>query len=533
MNNSSVHSPTSTFSVSAIVEKISNGTLKVPQFQRDFVWTLLQAASLLDSILKRYPIGSLILWETNEKLHAERKIGGLSLSPTPSGQRPTYVLDGQQRVTAVFAALQGLTIEIKGKKTDFSTLVIDFTAKSGEKWVVIDNSAFKGDEKVRLRDLFDGNFKGLRPDFIERASQFHQQLHEEKDLSAITLTNAPTEKATEVFERINTHGKKLTVFDVMVAKTFGGNSGFDLGERFRVLDADFRRANFGISESVVLQAACAIITGKEPSRKNIFAINRKTFADNWPRVEKALRAATDYLHNTIGVPNSRLLPYEALVVAFAFVFDRVDCKPNSQQKKWLQHYFWSASLGDRYEAHVESTLAEDLKQLQKVVDNEPPVFDFHVYCAWDDIRDYGNFRLNSAYIKALICLMHQASPRSFINGEKVVIDDVLHKGNSKNYHHFFPRAYLKEIGNDNPDHIANITLLRAAQNQSLGDRSPKAYIPRYKSDAVTIETTLKSQFIDAKKQDAWIDNYSNFKEMRCRMLASAIKAKLVTKEMMK
>jgi hypothetical protein len=491
------------------------------------------AASLLDSILKRYPISSLILWETNEKLHAEKKIGDLSLSPTPSGQRPTYVLDGQQRVTAIFAALRGLTIEIKGKKTDFSTLVVDFTARSSENWVVIDNSAFKAAEKIRLRDLYSRNFGELHPDFIERASQFHQQLHEEKDLSAIMLTNAPTEVATEVFERINTHGKKLTVFDVMVAKTFGGNTGFDLGERFRVLNADFRRVNFEISTSVVLQAACAIITSKEPSRKNILAISRRTFADNWPRVEKALRAATDYLHNTIGVPNSRLLPYEALVVAFAFVFDRTNCKPNSQQKRWLQHYFWSAALGDRYEAHIESTLSEDLKQLQKVVDNEPPMFDFHVYCAWDDIRDYGHFRLNSAYIKALVCLMHKAAPLSFINGEKVVIDDVLHRGNSKNYHHFFPKAYLEKIGNDNPDHIANITLLGAAQNQSLGDTPPKTHIPRYKSDATTVETTLKSQFIDAQKQDDWIDSYDTFKEMRCEMLARAIKAKLVTKEMMK
>lgn len=494
------------------------------------------AALLIDSVLKRYPIGSLILWETTEKLYSEKEIGGLTLPPTPKGQPTTYVLDGQQRVTTLFAALQGLELKYKGKILDFGTLVVDVAAKDSENWVLESGSSLKEDETIGLRELFDGgdgNFEHLRPDLVERAAQWHEQLNSQKDISAIVLIGARPEVATEVFERINTHGKKLTAFDVMVAKTFNVEPPFDLGESFRSLDDDFRRKNFRISPNAVLQAACAIITGKEPSRKNILAISRKTFADNWPRVEKALRAATDYLHNTIGVPNSRLLPYEALVVAFAFVFDRVDCKPNFQQKKWLQHYFWSAALGDRYEAHVESTLAVDLKQLQKVVDNEPPMFDFHVYCAWDDIRDYGHFRLNSAYIKALICLMHKAAPRSFINGEKVVIDDVLLRGSRKNYHHFFPKAYLEKIGNDNPDHIANITLLGAAQNQSLGDTPPKTYIPRYKSDAVTIETTLKSQFIDAKKQDAWIDNYSNFKEMRCRMLASAIKAKLVTKEMMK
>ena len=106
MNYSSIQSPTSTFSIGEVVEKVNNGTLKIPQFQRDFVWTLPMAASLLDSVLRRYPIGSLILWETKEKLHAEKEIGGLSLPPTPSGQCTTYVLDGQQRVTTLFAALR-------------------------------------------------------------------------------------------------------------------------------------------------------------------------------------------------------------------------------------------------------------------------------------------------------------------------------------------------------------------------------------------------------------------------------------------
>jgi len=453
----------------------------------------------------------------------------LTLPPTPRGQPTTYVLDGQQRVTTLFAALQGLKLQYRGRILDFGTLVVDVAAKDSENWVLVSSSSLKADETVGLRDLFDDNFKGLRPELIERASQWHRQLHEEKDLSAIMLTNAPTEVATEVFERINTHGKKLTVFDVMVAKTFSSKADFDLGWKFRVLDADFKGADFSISPNAVLQAACAIITGKEPSRKNVFAVNQRKFVDAWPRVEKALRAATDYLRNTIGVPNSRLLPYEALVVAFAFTFDRVDCKPDSQQKKWLQHYFWSASLSNRYEAHVESTLAKDIKQLAEVAIGKAPEFDFDIDLDWEELYNRDGFKLNSAYTKALVCLLHQASPRSFIDGEKVIIDDALHKSNSKNYHHFFPKAYLANIVGANPDHIANITLLGAAQNQKLGAKPPKIYIPQYKSHATALETTLKSQFIDAKKQADWIDSYDNFKEMRCRMLARAIKTKLLSK----
>ena len=494
MNYSSIQSPTSTFSIGEVVEKVNNGTLKIPQFQRDFVWTLPMAASLLDSVLRRYPIGSLILWETKEKLHSEKEIGGLSLPPVPGGQCTTYVLDGQQRVTTLFAALRGLKIKRGNKTIDFSTLIVDFTAKSGDDWVVVDSSAYKEDEKLRLNDLFSGNFKHLNPDFAERAAQWHQQLHDAKDLSAIMLTNAPAEVATEVFERINTRGKNLTVFDVMVAKTFSKELNFDLGEKFRVLDTKFQASNFRISTSVVLQAACVIISKEEPSRKNILAINKKCFIEGWPRVEAALDKATDYLHNNIGVPNSRLLPYEALVVAFAFVFDRMNCKPNPVQRKWLQHYFWTASLSNRYEAHVESNLAKDIKQLKKIANDELPdfePFEFESVCGWLAIHNRGKFNLNSAYIKALMCLLHQATPRSFVDDEKVILEKVLFKGHSKNYHHFSPKAYLKKFDEVQADHIANITILGAEDNRRLGAQPPHRYISHYQPNA----QTLSSQFI--------------------------------------
>ena len=528
MNYSSIQSPTSTFSIGEIVERVNNGTLKIPQFQRDFVWTLSMAASLLDSVLRRYPIGSLILWETKEKLHAEKEIGGLSLPPTPSGQCTTYVLDGQQRVTTLFAALRGLKIKRGNKTIDFSTLIVDFTAKSGDDWVVVDSSAYKEDEKLRLNDLFIRNFKNLNPDFAERAAQWHQQLNKAKDLSAIMLTSAPAEIATEVFERINTHGKKLTVFDVMVAKTFSEEPNFDLGEKFRVLDAEFQASNFRISSSVVLQAACVIISKEEPSRKNILAINKKSFIDGWPRVEAALRKATDYLRNDIGVPNSRLLPYEALVVAFAFAFDRTNCNPNLTQRKWLQHYFWTASLSNRYEAHVESNLAQDIKQLKEVVNNNLPnfgTFEFEKVCGWLAIHNRGQFNLNSAYIKALVCLLLGAEPRSFFNSKKVVIEDVLHRSNGRNYHHFFPKNYLKKVGvsYEQANHIANITLLVARENQSWKDKSPEEF---FRSHIHSAEM-FKSQFIDLKSQDKWIASYNEFTNMRCKLLSKAIKAKLI------
>ena len=109
-----------------LLHTIENGTLKIPQFQRDFVWTREKSAKLIDSILKGYPIGTFILWKTREQLRAVKNIGGVDLPPTPEGDYAEQVLDGQQRLTSLYAAVNGLTItRTSGSTEDFSQICVD------------------------------------------------------------------------------------------------------------------------------------------------------------------------------------------------------------------------------------------------------------------------------------------------------------------------------------------------------------------------------------------------------------------------
>ncbi len=77
-----------------LMSNIEQGRVKIPQFQRDFVWNREKSAQLLDSILKGYPIGTFILWKTKESLRAVRNVEGASLPDTSSGDFVQYVLDG-------------------------------------------------------------------------------------------------------------------------------------------------------------------------------------------------------------------------------------------------------------------------------------------------------------------------------------------------------------------------------------------------------------------------------------------------------
>jgi uncharacterized protein with ParB-like and HNH nuclease domain len=84
-------------SIPDILTKVAAGQIRIPKFQRGFVWEPDRVAYLMDSIYKGYPIGSLLLWRTGEQLKDERNLGPFEL-PTPEANFPIdYVLDGQQR----------------------------------------------------------------------------------------------------------------------------------------------------------------------------------------------------------------------------------------------------------------------------------------------------------------------------------------------------------------------------------------------------------------------------------------------------
>ena len=145
----------------SLISDIEKGILKIPQFQRDFVWTREKSAKLLDSIFKGYPIGTFILWKTKESLRSIRNLGNANLPVTPEGDYIQYVLDGQQRLTSLFASIKGLKIERDNRTDDFAEIYIDLTASENQEVVITDISEKNEKEIVRTVDLIRGE-NGVR-----------------------------------------------------------------------------------------------------------------------------------------------------------------------------------------------------------------------------------------------------------------------------------------------------------------------------------------------------------------------------------
>ena len=88
-----------------LVERVAAGKIRVPRFQRPFVWKQGDLYQLLDSVLRGFPIGSILVWDTENVIETTERVGPVEVRPPPDGL-VGYLLDGQQRISTLVGTLQ-------------------------------------------------------------------------------------------------------------------------------------------------------------------------------------------------------------------------------------------------------------------------------------------------------------------------------------------------------------------------------------------------------------------------------------------
>ena len=521
---------------STLISEIDKGIIKIPQFQREFVWSLTDSAKLLDSIVKGFPIGTFILWESDEKLRSIRNIGGAKLPDTPLGSMGQYVLDGQQRMTSLYASIKGLLVQREKRSDDFSGIYIDLTANDEESIVIVDVSEKNESDYISIRKLLNGGFAELAAYPLE----FHQKLNQYKDIlstyrfSTILLRGASLDVATEVFTRLNVGGKSLTVFEIMVAKTYDAELEFDLSEKFEQFLMDVEQVGYEtISASTILQTISVLLKG-ECTRKDILRLDKQAFIAIWDNAINAILKVIEYFRNSYRIPVSKILPYNGLVVPFAYFFYHNSNKPTNEKKRYLDDFFWRTSFSERYSSSLEGKIAQDIKRVDAILKSEMPKYEHQLDITKEFIIENGGFNANRSFIKAILCLMAYQEPKSFSDNSIVRIsNDWLKQANSKNYHHFFPKAYLKKKGEDDfyINHILNITIVDDFLNKNrIRAKAPSSYMAEFKEENIELEQTMKTHLIyNLDEYGIWNDDYDIFFERRAETMVEEIKKRLMPK----
>ena len=524
-----------------LIYEIQKGQIKIPKFQRDFVWSIDKTAKLLDSILKGYPIGTFILWETNERLNDIKNIGNLELPPVPDGTKVQYVLDGQQRITSLYAAFLGATIQKEGEKktTDYGGIYIDLEGdiNDNDQQIIIADQP-KG-EFITLNEIL--NLEANLPQIIEQYKEHNTTIlsyartFSSYDFSTVVLRKEDIDSAIEVFTRINTGGQTLTLFEIMSAKTYDEDQGFDMQSKFQKLLKELESTKYDtISPSIILNVLSLILSrNKECKRKVVLQLEKQSIIDIWDDVISALKESIDYFRSVYRIPVSTLLPYDALLVPFTYFFYHNKEKPQGKQIKYLEEFFWRISLSYRYSSSTESKLAQDIKRIDNILKIVRPSYDdLKVFLDSPEDLIETSFSAGNSYCKAVLCLLAYYEPKDFRNNGKVLLDNSwLKMANSKNYHHFFPKSYLKKQGVGNANSIVNITLVGADLNKhKIRAKAPSVYIQEFLDENESLPTSIHSHLIeDIDSYGIHSDDYKVFLEKRSKSIYDALRKRIELK----
>ena len=394
-----------------LITDIRRGYIKIPKFQRDFVWGVEDTAKLLDSIIKGYPIGTFILWKTRERLRSIKNIGNANLPTTPQGDSVQYVLDGQQRLASLFVVLEGLEVKKENKSIDYKVICVDLDKDINNDEPIITTERPLDSKWITVYDLLSKDvsfFVDNYRDYIDKIQNYRERFTT-YDFSTIVLQDYPIDAAVEIFTRINTTGTELTLFEIMSAKTYDEIRNFDLQEKYRELQEDLEGIRYDTIPSSTILQCLSLNLVKECTRKAILTLNKDDVINVWDETVESVKEAIDYFRTFYRVPASRLLPYNALLVPFSYFFFNNKHKPKHDQEKFLQEYFWRSSLSYRFSSAVETKLGQDAKRIDQIIDEERPGYDFNV---WLDTEEMKNcwFSTGDSYCKAILCLFSYFNP---------------------------------------------------------------------------------------------------------------------------
>lgn len=520
----------------ALFIEIDSGQIKLPMFQRDFVWDKEQSAKLIDSILKGYPIGTFILWKTREALRSVKDIGNHTLPETPKGDYAQYILDGQQRITSLYAIRKGIRISKDGKEINYRDIYVNLDHNPVNDEQIVTSQRDEGNIYVSVYDLLTRKmgelFKQVGAEKADLIEEYKTKLTT-YDFATITIKDYPIDIACDVFSRINTGGKPLTVFEIMVAMTYDEGQGFDLALKYEKLmngrdeaDKSLTKAKFETVPAATVLQAVAAIAADSIRAKDILKIRKDKFIANWEPMVSSMFTAVDFLRTKLHVPVSQLLPYASLLVPFTYFFYKNGNKrPTEVQAKLLKQFFYWVGLSWRYSGTTETKMAEDLKRMKFIIKETPPRYPSdEISVSAEDIKNTW-FSAGNANVKAILCMLASQKPRNLDDDSDVLLDNSnLKISSSRNYHHFFPRAYVnKYFKNCEPNIIANITLIDAASNNKIRAKAPSFYIGEFKNSNSKLASSLKSHLIGSQRDFGILeDDYDKFVGKRSVAIANAL-----------
>ena len=528
---------TTSFDLDHLVKNIERGDVALPDIQRPFVWSATKVRDLFDSMLKGFPVGYLLFWVTTESSAGSRQIG---TDAKEERVARWLIVDGQQRLTSLYAVLTGHSI-VREDYTE-ARLRLAFCPSNGGRFEVTDaaierDPAFLADitpiwdkyhETVRVYtqrlESSRGPLSAEQQDDIEIGFDRLRDLHSYPFQVVELDAGMEEEEVADVFVRINSEGVTLNRADFILTLM----SVFQEGPR-RQLE-EFAKAskrhqpgkpgpfNWFIQPQpdqllrvsvalafrrAVLSHAYSLLRGKNLETGEVSLEKRE---EQFARLQKAQAQVLDLTNwheflqclELAGFRGSKMISGQnALLYSYAlWLIGRVDYRISLPVLRGVfPRWFFMAHTTSRYSSGFETQFEADVARFADLEPNDSAGFVNILNRMIDDslTSDYWTITLpnnlatsasKSPALLAYIAALNILDADVLLSDTKVRsrLDPAITLKKGIERHHLFPRGYLREqlqiTDTRLINSIANYALVEWSDNIAISDSPPSEYWPQ-------------------------------------------------------
>lgn len=512
-----------------IISLIDMRSLTLPRFQRGYVWRRRDVSKLMRSLYLGYPVGSLLIWETNATQEDVR-----GDQPLAAGTHK-LLLDGQQRITSLYGIIKGSVPEFSdGNPHAFRDLYFNVETQEFEfygptkmnnnkRWISVTGLMQKGIGPYYSHIADDPQCDT----YINRLQKITDIKAREFYVESVVGADKDMDTVVDIFNQVNSGGTKLSKGDLALAKicAYWPQAREEMQAR---LDK-WAKSSYCFNLDWMLRCINAMLTG----HSDFAELDKRDFTaedihNGLKRAEKHVDKALNRIAFRLGLDYHRVLGSPNALPAIVRFFDKYGANFGQGSVDRLLYWYVHAMLWGRYSGPVESVIRQDLVTIDEAIDENKDAADAligHLRHNRGDLRvhaqDFAGWSRGNRFYPLLYMLTRVSGTRDF--NENIELKHGLLGGDGDfqlQLHHIFPKAQLYKHGYTRKEvnALANFTFLFRKTNLCISDKLPEAYFPYYETKNTGV---LASHWIP-KDERLWkIENYRDFLAARREILSQA------------
>lgn len=357
-----------------ILEMVSTGALRIPRFQRPFVWLEDRQLELMRSIREGIPIGALMIWRTTDAPVAfYEKLGEFPLNVNPSASPQQYLLDGVQRITTLYGALSEWNSKFDRSGVGGPERVLYFNFEDND-FVFADRDifvdelmpmsiVFKTMELIKFqRNLANAGHEKWIDISTELASRF-----KDYKVPLLSINTDDLSIATSTFQRVNTQGARMSDFHMIHALTWAND--FDLQEELEGLKSEYLAPLLWaeVDDEIILKV-CKGLRGLNLYKAEPKAISKLIREDRQllKRAVICVRNTAEFLANEVSIPSPDFVPYAFQIIFIAIASD--DGRWTQQQKAQIVNWVWFTTYTEAFSGMSDDRVKRALNDFTRMME---------------------------------------------------------------------------------------------------------------------------------------------------------------------